>query len=244
MQLSDKLGPALPKLWAIVPAAGLGSRIGAEKPKQYLAISGRTMLEITLEKLLSLAFVEGVVLALHPKDQYWQYSEYAHDARIVTVPGGHARSHSVLHGLAKLREVFDRKQQDHQQQWVMVHDAARPCVSAAKISKLYQRVQATDCGAILAEPITSTIKKVDATLCVQGTENRELLWAAHTPQIFRCQELSRALDYCHQRQLNVTDEASAIEQAGGKVQVLQDSRNNIKVTVPEDVPLAEFILSR
>ncbi len=221
------------KFWALVPAAGAGRRMGADIPKQYLPLAGKTVLEITLDKLHSIPGLHGVVVALAKEDAH--FATLAGSQRVTQVVGGTERADSVYQGLLWL------KSQGRECDWVLVHDAARPCVRLENIQRLIDRALAENCGAILAVAVADTLKRASQGQ-VAHTVNREHLWAAHTPQMFRVGELCRALESARDAGVVVTDEASAIEHAGGKVLLVADSRDNIKITQPEDLALAEQIL--
>ncbi len=224
-----------PQLWALVPAAGAGRRMGAAIPKQYLPLADKTVLEITLEKLRSVSAIAGTVVAVAEDDG--RFAQLPCASSVVRVTGGAERADSVYCGLAWLME------QGRKEDWVLVHDAARPCVRKDNIQRLIDKVRAENCGGILAVPVADTLKK-SAGNVVAHTLSREHLWAAHTPQMFKVGELFAALEGAFAAALPVTDEASAIEHAGGRVLLVADSRDNIKITQPEDLGLAEQILLR
>lgn len=224
-----------PTLWALVPAAGAGRRMGAPVPKQYLPLNGKTVLEITLAKLASLPNLQGTVVALAENDESFATLRLA--GSVIPVTGGTERAHSVFAGLQYLMT------RNCGRDWVLVHDAARPCVRAENLRRLIDTALTSGCGAILATPVADTLKKAGAQE-IAHTVSREHLWAAHTPQMFRVQELHDALEKAFAESLLVTDEASAIELVGGRVLLVQDSRDNIKITQPEDLWLAEQILLR
>ncbi|MFL0802056.1 MAG: 2-C-methyl-D-erythritol 4-phosphate cytidylyltransferase [Agarilytica sp.] len=228
------------RIWAIVPAAGIGSRMQSEKPKQYLPLLGQTLIEVTLKKILQLEVLEGIVLPLHADDTFWSTTSLYRHPKIHCVDGGTERSDSVLAGLK-----YCRSQTNNSDDWVLVHDAARPCVTLEKIEQLISLVSIeNNCdGAILAVPCADTIKRVDGH-SITHTEDRSQLWLAHTPQLFPLSTLLSALDQALISGKPITDEASAIESSGGKVQVVQDRRDNIKVTVPEDLLWAETVLKQ
>lgn len=225
----------------MVPAAGLGRRFGADIPKQYLTLAGRAVIEHTLMRLLS---VEGlhdtpqapVVVVLHPRDPWWPVLSLAADPRILTTVGGETRADSVRAGL---RMLADRATEDD---WVLVHDVARPCITAGDIDKLVAAVSDDPVGGILAAPVSDTLKRVVNHSQIQGTEERSHLWSAMTPQMFRYGVLCRALDEAVSAGLVVTDESSAIEALGLAPRVVMGRRDNIKITRPEDLPVAEAIL--
>lgn len=223
------------QLWALVPAAGAGRRMGTAIPKQYLPLCDKTVLEITLEKLRSVSAIAGTVVAVAEDDE--RFARLPCASSVVRVTGGAERADSVYRGLAWLME------QDRQEDWVLVHDAARPCVRKDNVQRLIDKVRAENCGGILAVPVADTLKK-SAGNEVAHTVSREHLWAAHTPQMFKVGQLFAALERAFAAALPVTDEASAIEHAGGRVLLVADSRDNIKITQPEDLDLAGQILSR
>jgi len=224
------------RYWGIVPAAGIGTRMGASRPKQYLTIGGKTLLEHALERLLQLPQLAGLVVALHPEDRYWEQLPMAADARITVVDGGEDRSRSVLNALNFL--TLRATAQD----WVLVHDAVRPCVTSACIDRLCQRSVEHEVGAILGVPVSDTLKLVDAQKSIQATRDRSDLWQAQTPQMFRYQLLHQCLARALAQGEQLTDEASALEVAGYKPLMVEGRTDNIKVTRPEDLKLAELIL--
>ena len=224
------------RCWAVLPAAGIGSRMGAELPKQYMQLAGATLLEHSLQALLSCARITSVVVALHPQDARARSVPLLCNDRVQTVVGGEQRSDSVLAGLDALFE------QAAPQDWVLVHDAARPCLRAADIEALIEAVSARNIGGILAEPIVDTVKQASVDALVERTLDRTTLWRAQTPQMFRLEELRLALRRAREQALAVTDEASAMELAGYPVQLVAGHAGNLKVTVPADLPLAAWYL--
>lgn len=210
--------------------------MGADLPKQYLQVAGATLLEHSLRALLGCEQITGIVVALHPEDRQADLLPVFQDPRIQTVTGGEQRSDSVLAGLVGLLA------QAEPQDWVLVHDAARPCLQSADIEGLIAAVIARDTGGILAEPIVDTVKQASADALVVGTLDRSTLWRAQTPQMFRLEELHRALRQAQEQGLVVTDEASAMELAGYPVQLIAGPAGNLKVTVPADLPLAAWYL--
>ncbi len=228
----------IPPLWAVVPAAGIGARMRADRPKQYLPLRGKAILEITLTKLLSLPQLAGVIVATHSED-VWFDSLSIEDSRIHRVTGGDNRARSVLNGLAQVQKFAP-------QAWVLVHDAARPCVNVTRIERLIDVVKQQVAtlnhnGAILAVPAADTLKNVSDQTIVR-TVDRANIWQAHTPQLFDVQRLKAALKNAFAHGVSVTDEASAMEAMGYAPSIVVDDRTNIKVTCPEDLALAECIL--
>ncbi len=216
----------------------------AERPKQYLPLLGRTLIDITLQKILQLPEIAGIVVVLHPNDAFWDRTSLASHPKIHRVAGGPHRSDSVLNGLQYCKKLSTDALQDT---WALVHDAARPCVSVEKIQALIRhavhRAQNNEAdGAILAVPVADTVKRVSEKNVIANTEDRTELWLAHTPQLFPMNRLRTALEKCEASGTPVTDEASAIEATGGKVDVVSDRRDNIKITLPEDLLWAETIL--
>ncbi|MEP4148573.1 MAG: 2-C-methyl-D-erythritol 4-phosphate cytidylyltransferase [Halioglobus sp.] len=224
------------QLHAIIPAAGIGSRMSAAIPKQYLRIAGKTLLEHSVDTLLRTPGVCSVTVALHPDDTFANDLSIFADPRVSRVTGGDARADSVL---AALRAVPGRPGD-----WVLVHDAARPGLQVADVMRLVEAVTAKGEGGILAEPLVDTVKRADAQGRVESTLDRTSLWRAQTPQMFRLDELISALLAAAEDGHAVTDEASAMELAGQPVLLIPGSPANLKVTVAEDLELAAWYLSR
>ncbi|WP_018625521.1 2-C-methyl-D-erythritol 4-phosphate cytidylyltransferase [Kangiella aquimarina] len=225
------------KIWALIPAAGIGTRMKSELPKQYLEIDGKTILEHSLSKFLEHPSIDKVVVALHPNDNHWAKIKIANHSKIITVEGGATRAESVLNGLKAI-------QQQHQQDdWVMVHDAARPCLDAGSIDALIQAGKESKHGAILAIPSVDTVKLANANQTIDKTLNREQIWLAQTPQYFPVQILADAIETGLEQGLAITDEASAIEAQGMHPALVIGTRKNIKVTQPEDMMLASVWLA-
>ena len=224
--------------WAVVPAAGIGSRMGSEVPKQYLQVAGATLLEHSLRALLACDDIVAVAVALNPRDERAGSLPLLQDPRILCVEGGAERSDSVMAGLDGLetRAATD--------DWVLVHDAARPCLPGADLQGLIEQVCSEGVGGILAQPITDTVKQAGAEGRVARTLDRSLLWRAQTPQMFRLDELREALLDASRQGLAVTDEASAMELAGYPVQLVPGSPSNLKVTLPADLKLAGWYLDQ
>ena len=219
-------------LTAIVPAAGIGSRMGADCPKQYLALAGKTILEHTLGCLLSHPAIARVIVALAPHDGWFEQLAVAADPRILRVEGGVERAYSVLNAL----HVAEGK-------WVLVHDAARPCLCHGDLDKLIATAMACD-GAILGSRVRDTMKRTDGAGNIVATVEREQLWHALTPQMFPAGTLKRALEEGLALGALITDEASAMERAGFTVKMVEGRADNIKVTRPEDLSLAELFLQQ
>lgn len=237
-----------PRCWAVLPAAGTGSRMGSDIPKQYLPLSGATLIEHSLRALLCCDQIAGVVVPLHAEDHRAAQLPVFQDTRVRCVEGAGQRSESVLAGLRALCDnafttpfVGPAPCADD---WVLVHDAARPCLTQGDLARLISAVIDTGLGGILAQPVVDTIKRADAEEHVQVTVDREGLWRAQTPQMFALGELIQALEVALTEGRIVTDEASVMEQAGLPVQLVPGSASNLKVTVAEDLPLAEFFMQQ
>ena len=225
------------KLWAVVPAAGAGRRMATNIPKQYLPLGEKTVLEHTLDTLLACRQLAGVVVVLSADDGYWPDLQERYSSQsLEVVTGGAERCHSVLNGLTQLAGKVAADD------WVLVHDAARPCVRQTDIDTLIKTLSATSHGGLLGVPVADTMKRVDGDDRVTATVAREGLWHAYTPQMFRIGRLQAALQHAIDNDLLVTDEASAMELAGVQPQMVQGHRDNIKITVPADLELAAFYL--
>ncbi len=226
------------RYWAVVPAAGTGRRLGAEIPKQYLRLAGQTVLEHTLDRLCGHPRIERVVVALRLDDPYWARCRYAQHPAVVTVLGGAERCHSVLNGLMQLAEAAQPND------WVLVHDAARPCLRSSDINRLIEELADHPVGGLLALPVSDTVKRANAQGEVAQTVSREDLWRAFTPQMFRFEALSQALNAAVAAERRVTDEAQALELAGFAPRLVEGQEDNIKITRADDMNLAEYYLRR
>lgn len=234
------MGNRQPKFWALVPAAGTGTRMKSNIPKQYLKLGSQTVIEHTLDTLFSCASLSGIVLVLSPNDPYWPELGYRPGSEYVgkgleIVTGGSKRCHSVLNGLQHLSGIA------HENDRVLVHDAARPCVRHEDIELLIAKAGNTPDGGLLGVPATDTMKHiVDGR--VGSTVNRTDLWHALTPQLFPLGALQEALAAVIEKGGLVTDEASAMEQAGYHPFMVEGHADNIKVTTPADLACAGFYL--
>jgi 2-C-methyl-D-erythritol 4-phosphate cytidylyltransferase len=220
-----------------MPAAGAGRRVGTEIPKQYLEVAGKPILQHALEHLLCVPRLSAVMVALAPEDGHWPNLACARDPRVLTTRGGAERAESVcnaLHALAGLAAPDD---------WILVHDAARPCITPHDVERLMDALQDDPLGGILALPVTDTLKDVENDT-IQNTLDRRRIWRALTPQMFRYWTLRTALERTAVEHREVTDEASAVELLGLKPKIVEGRPDNIKVTRPEDLPLAAFYLER
>lgn len=223
--------------WAAIPAAGVGKRMQSLIPKQYLTLQGRTVLEQTVHRLAAEARIEAIAIAVTADDPYWTEQQFDIPQHVLRAPGGDERCHSVLNALSVLRE-HGADSED----WVLVHDAARPCVRQQDIAQLIDEVTRQSQGGLLAIPVRDTMKQADNRQCVEQTIDRSNLWHALTPQMFRLGELESALNTALSDGYLVTDEASAMEHIGQHPILVEGRGDNIKITRPEDLPLAEFYL--
>lgn len=225
------------RYWGVVPAAGSGARMGADCPKQYLELNGSPILQHTLDALLAMPQLRAVVVALAEDDSRWAALPAAREGRIQTTLGGAERADSVLACLLALEGQADAAD------WVLVHDAARPCVSQAELASLIEALKNDPVGGLLALPVAETVKRADGGQRVADTVDRTDLWLAQTPQMFRYGMLRAALEAAAEQGLSVTDEASALEQAGHAPRLVAGAASNIKVTRPADLPMAERFLA-
>lgn len=229
----------------IVPAAGVGKRMLASCPKQYLTIDNQTILSHTINRLLSHKNIAKVILALSDDDAYFAQTTLANNPNIIRVSGGNERVDSVLSGLQTINE----------QEWVLVHDAARPCITHDDIDKLIEHCLANNSGGLLASPVVDTMKlainnkvnkvnNANEAIHVSETIDRSSLWHAFTPQMFKVKELKQAIEQAQAKGLKITDESSAIESIGLPCLLVSGRRDNIKITRPEDLVLASFYLKQ
>jgi 2-C-methyl-D-erythritol 4-phosphate cytidylyltransferase len=225
------------RYWCIVPAAGRGRRVGGEQPKQYLPLAGKPLIEHTLERLAAHPRIEGLLVILSANDSYWPGWDRCHGKPIMTVRGGAERCHSVLAGLEALPVQVGLED------FVLVHDAARPCVRREDIDHLLDQAGGAD-GGLLGAPLRDTLKRADACQRSVATEPREARWRAFTPQMFRRGVLTAVLRDAVLQGLMVSDEAMAMEWAGFMPQLVEGAEDNIKVTTSADFALAEFLLAR
>ena len=223
--------------WCIVPAAGRGTRVGGTRPKQYLPLAGRPLLLHTLDRLAAHPQIGGLLVTLAADDAHWPRLCALAGKPVLTAIGGDERCDSVLAGLHALPADVTPEN------FVLVHDAARPCVRQADISTLIERVAEGD-GGLLAAPLRETLKLADNHDRSQITEPRERRWRAFTPQMFRRGALSAALTKARSAGHCVSDEAMAMELAGFQPLLVEGSEDNIKVTTAADFALAEFLLDR
>ena len=219
-----------PAFWAVIPAAGVGARMAADRPKQYLQLGGRSILEHSLGCFLDHPGLKGLVVSLAFDDPFWPTLQCAGDSRIARVDGGRERADSVLNALLHLHA-----QGASDDDWVLVHDAARPNLSREDLDKLLNQLADDPVGGLLAVPARDTLKRVDKHGRVAETIDRSLIWQAYTPQMFRLGALHQALADSLVADANITDESSAMEWAGLAPRLIEGRSDNIKVTRPEDL---------
>lgn len=223
-------------LHAVIPAAGTGKRFGAATPKQYLMIGGMTVMQWTINRITAFPQISNVIVAVHPDDRLADTLPFDHPSKLRFVTGGDERSDSVLAGLRALDCPDD--------DWVLVHDVARPCITAADLERLIQMAGADPVGGLLALPVRDTLKKSGGNgLQVAHTLPRDNVWQAQTPQMFRYGLLRQALETARRDGQPVTDESSAIEHLGLHPLLVHGNPRNLKITYPEDLELASFFLS-
>ena len=231
------------KIWCVVPAAGIGSRMGGAIPKQYLQLLGKTVLQTTLETLLRVHKLSGIAIGIASNDRWWADTRNAlpenADPAIMQFSGGPQRANTVLNGMLFLQENHGARGDD----WVLVHDAVRPCVTEDDINTLLDCCLGKNMGGILACESTDTIKRVDNDKRVVQTERRTSLWRALTPQMFPLGLLQQALVTMADRAMEATDESMAMELMGYQPLIVPGSPGNIKITRPLDLLFANVILT-
>lgn len=225
-----------PKYPAVIPAAGIGRRMGASVPKQYLGLAGRPVIEWSLGLFLDHPQISEVSVALDPEDRFWSCTAFADHPRIRRVDGGSERCHSVLNALDLLTQTADAAG------WVLVHDAARPCLRRDDLDRLLAVLPDHPVGGLLGVPVRDTMKQAAAGGTIGRTVPRDALWHAFTPQAFRLGLLRQALRTALDRNHLITDDAAAVELLGLGPRLVEGHADNIKITRPEDLPLADFYL--
>lgn len=235
--LSSSQNANAPDWWLVIPAAGSGSRMGDDRPKQYLPLDHRTMLEVTLSRFIGLPGLQGVVLALAADDQEPKDWLSGLPVPVVVVAGGAQRADTVLNALACLRQHPGVSSDV----WVMVHDAARPAVRVDDVLQLLDRAPSVG-GGLLAAPVRDTLKRADVAGQVAATIDRTGAYHALTPQLFPLAALDEAMRQALVDGVDVTDESSAMEAAGTRPLLVEGAADNIKVTHPADLPLIRLIL--
>ncbi|MGE0113474.1 MAG: 2-C-methyl-D-erythritol 4-phosphate cytidylyltransferase [Steroidobacteraceae bacterium] len=225
--------------WAVIPAAGVGKRMASDIPKQYLSLHGRSVLEWALMPFLSDARCRAVVAVIAADDAHWPRLSLQHP-KLRVAQGGAERADSVMAGLDALLLEPVAQADD----WVLVHDAARPCLHGDDLNALLAAATAHEAiGALLATPLADTLKQATADECVAHTVPRAGLWRALTPQMFRLDMLRAALQDALSRGMTVTDESAAIEAMGMQARLIAGRSDNLKITLPEDLLMAECVLA-
>ncbi|MEX0605154.1 MAG: 2-C-methyl-D-erythritol 4-phosphate cytidylyltransferase [Marinobacter sp.] len=226
-----------PRYWLVIPAAGIGQRMNSDCPKQYLRIHDRFIVDIVLSRLLDGLTFDGCMVALHRDDRWWSTTASQCDPRVQVCEGSSERHLSVLVALQALAE------QAGEDDWVLVHDVARPCISCEDVQNLMTTLALDPVGGLLAAPVTDTLKRVTGSdHRVSETVDRGRLWRALTPQMFRFGALRAAIESVVRAGVSITDDASAMEYIGAVPQLVKGRSDNIKITVPSDLALAAFLL--
>lgn len=222
-------------VWAIIPAAGTGSRMQSDTAKQYLCFQGKTIIEHCLDRLLSHPLIDGAVVVLRQDDQRWDELGYTSGKPVFTTSGGLERQHSVYSGLIALQKRIGNDA------IALVHDAVRPLVSHVDLSGVIDAARSHTAGAILASMVTDTLKLQADSMEIESTLSREGLWRALTPQVFHLQTLLAALKNVIDENLVITDDAQAIEMMGYAPALVAGSADNFKITTPGDLALAQMV---
>jgi 2-C-methyl-D-erythritol 4-phosphate cytidylyltransferase len=225
-----------PLVHALIPAAGHGKRFGGAVLKQYLPVCGKAVLAHSISVLQFHPLIGGITVILADDDQWFQSAVGPLAAAVETVTGGETRAQSVRNGLKFITDKYPATE------WVLIHDAARPCLSQDALNRLLEQGMRSADGAILAMPVSDTLKRAGENQQVVATLDRRSLWAAQTPQLFRLDPLTDAIDAAQSDGRELTDEASAIEFAGGHPKLVMGSAENIKITHPGDLVIAEALL--
>jgi len=223
------------RIWAVLPAAGRGTRFGGEVPKQYLEAAGKPLIAHALDALLSHRRIEGAMVALAADDARWPGWTSLHGKPVLRCVGGGERADSVLAALHALPDDID------EDALILVHDAARPNLRAVDLDRLIETATAHADGAILGAPVRDTLKRADAGARIVATEPRSALWRAFTPQAFRRGALTAALERARADGVVVTDEAMAMERMGTHPALVEGREDNLKVTTPADLRLMELL---
>lgn len=230
-------------IWAIVPAAGIGERMKADRPKQYLPLSGQRVIDHALASLCQNDLIKGMVVGIRKGDEWWQEQPFSHAKLLAVSEGGSHRAGTVLNALQRLLQDTDANADSDD--WVMVHDAARPCLCQEDIARLSSAADTHGHGAVLALKVTDTLKQANREGLITDTlDNNEKnrYWRAVTPQMFRCGELATALQKSLAQDIIPPDESSAMEMAGVTAAVVEGRPTNIKITESADIELTEMIV--
>ena len=223
--------------WAVVPAAGIGTRFDNKTPKQFHKINGQYIAEVTLNKLLDFEWIKEIIIPCDMDCDSWQNIKTKDESRLKFVCGGDQRAQSVFNGLRALNGHANDSD------WILVHDIVRPCVDTKDIEKLCIALKNSRSGAILATRVTETLKLGSKSNEVIETANRDNFWLAQTPQIFRYKLLKQALSYAFKNSVYPTDESHAVEYFGERVTIVEGRSKNPKITEIEDLKIAESILN-
>jgi 2-C-methyl-D-erythritol 4-phosphate cytidylyltransferase len=225
----------MPDNFALLPAAGVGARMGVNRPKQYLDIAGKPMIWHAIRAFERHPAIARVYVAIAPEDGYWDSFDWTgFDKLKLLRQGGETRAATVLNSLRAIAHEVDGND------WIWVHDAARPCISAALLDRLLAEVSDDRVGGILAQPVADTLKRADAKGRIAETVPRAAMWAAQTPQMFRHALLLQSLEHAG---TTITDEASALEAMGLAPRLVESDSTNLKVTYPRDLDVAAWLLS-
>ena len=225
------------RLWVVIPAAGIGKRMGVDIPKQYITVCDKAIIEHTVEKFTSRNDLQGILVALSNSDQHWSTLELSENNKITTVTGGEERYKSVYNALCSLKNKAD------DDDWILVHDAVRPCITTSEIDQFIADLDHLNgIGGILALPCFETMKKANTNHEIEETIDRKFIWHAQTPQMFRYKKLFLAIEKIMNENIFITDEAMAMELAGYKPMLIQGTHNNIKITDQNDLKYLESFL--
>ena len=227
----------MPTYWAVVPAAGMGSRFEGELPKQYQSINGKYVIEYTLETLLKSSYIHKIIVAISPLDTIYQEIEIFKHPQIIKVIGGSTRMASVANGLTWIKNHVQSND------WVLVHDVARAALDCRDLNRLIEEVGENEIGGILGLPVRDTLKHVGQKNHIDHTVSRDFLWHAFTPQLFRFSLLYEALTQLKQDNIEVTDEAQMIEHLGLKPKMILSHYPNPKLTFQDDLIYFNYLLS-
>tara|TARA_Y100000817_G_scaffold158440_1_gene123919 strand:- start:72 stop:776 length:705 start_codon:yes stop_codon:yes gene_type:complete len=225
------------RLWVVIPAAGIGKRMGVDIPKQYITVCDKAIIEHTVEKFTSRNDLQGILVALSNSDQHWSTLELSKNNKITTVTGGEERYKSVYNALCSL------KNKAGDDDWILVHDAVRSCITTFEIDQFIADLDHLNgIGGILALPCFETMKKANTNHEIEETIDRKFIWHAQTPQMFRYKKLFLAIEKIMNENIFITDEAMAMELAGYKPMLIQGTHSNIKITDQNDLKYLESFL--
>ena len=224
------------KYWVIIPAAGTGQRMGGDTPKQYVSVCGKTVIEHTINNFIDRKEIESICVSISKSDKYWSTLPISKNKKIITTVGGSERYQSVYNGLSAIKDEADNDD------WVLVHDAVRPCLTKSVIDRLITEISSDVVGGILALPCTETMKRINDRNQIEETVNRESIWRAQTPQMFKYGKLFSAIKKVIDENIFITDEAMAMEFSNYKPVVILGDENNIKITHKIDLKQLELFL--